>query len=90
MKKSTLEITEIENGKPVSEIKKGYTSTAKTSDGVEIELFVYKEDNKLWSVVETVSKTFVHLDPTRNNAILGATITVKSTSYDDLIKGNFK
>ena len=90
MKKSTLEITEIENGKPVIEIKKGYTSTAKTIDGVEIELFVYKEDNKLWSVVESVSKTFVHLDPTRNNAILGATITVESISYNDLIEGNFK
>ena len=86
MKKTTLEITYMENGKPVIGSKKGYTSTAKTSDGVEIELFVYKEDNKLWSVIEPISTTFVCLDPTRNNAILAATVIVESMSYNDLIK----
>lgn len=88
MKKSTLEITYIENGKPLIENKTGYTFTAKTSDGVEIELFVYKEPNKLWSVIEPISTTFVYLEPTRNNAILGATEKVESISYNDFIKGN--
>ena len=86
MKKSTLEITYINNGKPLIEIKNGYSFTVKTSDGFKIELFVFKEDNKIWNVTEPISTTCVSLEPTRNNAILLATAKVESRNYNDFIK----
>lgn len=87
MKKSTLEITDIENGKPVIETKNGYTFTAKTSDGVEIELFVYKENT--WFVIDPISTKCVSLGPTRYNAILSAEVIVESMSHNDFMKGEW-
>ena len=87
MKKTTLEITYIENGKPVIENKTGYTFTVKTNDGVEIELFVSKESN-IWTVINPISTECVSLEPTRNNAILLAKAIVESMSYNDFTKGN--
>lgn len=86
MKKTTLEITYIENGETVIESQTGYIFPAETSDGVEIELFVSKEST-IWSVIEPISTTCVSLEPTRNNAILLAKEHVKSMSYNDFIKG---
>lgn len=86
MEKSTLEVTFIENGKPSIEIKSGNYFTVKTSDDFEIELFVFKEDNKIWNVVEPISSTCLSLGSTRYNAILLATEELESKNYNDFIK----
>ena len=86
MKKSTLEVTFIDNGKQLIEIKTGNYFTVKTSDGFEIKLFAFKEDNNLWNVVEPNSSTCLSLGPTRYNAILSATEEVESKNYQDFIK----
>ena len=86
MKKSTLEIIYIRNGKPLIEIKNGYSFTVKTSDDFEIELFVFKEDNKTWNVTEKISTSNVSKSSTRKSAIYLAASNIGSRNYNDFIK----
>ena len=86
MKKDTLEITFIKNGKPLIEVKNGYSFTVKTSDDFEIELFVFKEDNKSWNVTEKISTSNVSRCSTRTSAINLAASNIGSRNYNDYIK----
>ena len=86
MKKSTLEITYIKNGKPSIEIENGYSFTVKTSDDFEIELFVFKQENKTWNVTEKISTSNVSKSTTRKNAINLATLKIGARNYNDFIK----
>ena len=86
MEKSTLEIIYIRNGKPLIELKNGYSFTVKTSDDFEIELFVFKEDNKTWNVTEKISTSNVSRCSTRKSAINLAASKIGSRNYNDYIK----
>ena len=87
MKKTTLEITYIENGETVIESKTGYIFPAKTNDDIEIELFAFK-DGTGWTAIEPISTAFVSYGSSRNYVMAYAKENVESMSYNDFIKGN--